>query len=258
MNFIKLSVFYDYLHSPTSWLHKIKTDIKFYISIIYLLVLPYTSLQYIILHLLFFIILYKSLYIPKNFRDFCQNMIILFLFFILISIDYNCKININDFQHDTIISINTLNIKKQILNYTYNIYISVSMLRILIINLIYLLFTKFLLLTTPYNKITQIISKKIKYSTFYSLDKISFKINIAAQFLHVIYKEIGIFKKAYIIRNSKCYSIYFFKDIVSVYYMIIKQLVLNIDNNSHYISNTLHSREIKSKYIYHRYDNNKK
>lgn len=76
------------------------------------------------------------------------------------------------------------------------------------------------------------------------LKNILFEIIIAAQFLKIIVKEIEAFKTAYKVRNISYKSKYISQEILLIYWLMIKKLILNIHRNAFNIANTLYSREI--------------
>lgn len=123
-------------------------------------------------------------------------------------------------------------------------YIPLSIIRLLSINFIYLFLIKFLLLTTHYEQIIKILIINLKHITPNSFQKISFEIIIAAQFLKIIVKEIKILKMAYKIRNPKSQHKYLSKEQLLTYWLLIRQLVLNIYQQTFNIADTLYSREI--------------
>lgn len=251
MNLMKSLIFHDYLYSPKSWLHQQSSQIKMYAVILQLLILPCLSLQYIFIFFFFCFYLYRSVCLHKNLKDYCQRIIILFTFFLFISIQYNTNItNKRLVQIYPIYHLHNINniFTKTISSYC--LYLPISIIRLLSINLIYLLLMKFLLLTTNYEQLINNILNHFKYLNIFSISKLKFEIMISTQFLKVIFKQIEEIKIAYLIRNIKSNRTYLFKDNLLICFFFIKQFLINAYDGINYISNTLYSREINCQKLY--------
>lgn len=256
MSFIKSSIFYEYLYSPKSWLHKQDNKFKIYIFFIQLFVLPYSSFIYLTLFSICISILYSFTYIPNNLKNYLKKMIIFFMFFLIINIEQEDISNYSILSNRKTIKISPLDkliVFKSKNKITFSqfsslsFYLPISIIRLLSIHIIYLFFIKILLLTTHYNQIIKIFLIKIKKSLKLQTKILNLEIMISSQFLNIICYQTEIIKIAYITRDVNLSLKYDIKENILIYICFIQQLVLNIYNNIYCISNTLYSREIKCK-----------
>lgn len=81
MNFLNFSLSYEYLYSPTSWLHKQNDKLKILIFLLQLTFLPFIATKYLPIFFILFIYLYSSTYISNHLKSYLNTIIILFLFF---------------------------------------------------------------------------------------------------------------------------------------------------------------------------------
>lgn len=125
----------------------------------------------------------------------------------------------------------------------FGFHISSSILRLVSINFIYIFLIKFLLLTTHYEKIIKILIIHIKSVTNNTLQKVSFEIVLAAQFLKIIIQEISALKIAYKIRSIKSQYKYLSRENIFIYWLLIKQVISNIYHHTSDVANMLYSRE---------------
>lgn len=254
MSFIKSSIFYEYLYSPKSWLHKQNNKFKIYACFIQLFFLPYSSFFY--LNLVFFILLllYNSINVPKSVKKYLKKMMIFFICFLLVNIEQK---NINDYNLIStrkifkVFPINNItlsyfnkeiSLKKVSSSYFY---LPVSIIRLLTINIVYLFVIKLLLLTTHHNNIIKCILVKIKKFIKSPEIILNLEIMISSQFLNIICYQIEVLKIAYITRNIKLTKKNNIKENIAIYIFFIKQLLLNISQNIYSISHALYSREVK-------------
>lgn len=259
MNFIKFSIFYEYLYSPISWSHKQNIQTKMVITIVQLILLPYIKLKYIFCIFMTCCYIYNFTYLPKNFKLYLKNTILLFTFFLLISIHSKNQSNNRSYNNAVIqiyplhalylLNINTCQRINELP--LYSLYIPLSILRLLSIHLVYLFLIKFLLLTTNYEQMIQIILRNIQSLTNHIPNQLKLEIMISSQFLKTIFKQIKILKIAYITRNIKLNKRYIIKHILTIYLLFIEQLIINIYHNIYSITNTLYCRETTYKNIKH-------
>lgn len=247
MSFIKSSIFYEYLYSPKSWLHQQNNKFKIYICFIQLFFLPYSSFIYLHLFCFSLFVLYNSIYVPNNVKNYLKRMIIFFLIFLIMNIEQK---DINNYK-----LINTRRIIKIFPSDKFRLdssecpssyfYLSRSIIRLLTINIVYLFFLKLLLLTTHYNEIIKFILVKIKRSLKLPAAILNLEVMLSSQFLNIICYQIEILKIAYITRNMKLHIKDSIKENISISIFFIQQLLINIHQSIYSISNTLYSREIK-------------
>lgn len=252
MDFIKFSIFYAYLYSPKNWLHKQHNTTKIYIFLISLTCLPYMPMKYIFVFFIGSICIYIYTYTPVQFNRYFYNIVSIFIFFILINIQQK-----NQITSEVMLSRNYTHIYPQnnyIIHYAQekNIffnqpyYLSISLIRLLVINLIYLFLMKFLLMTTNYEKIIQ------TYLTFFYkcinkfIERLTFEVKVAIQFLKITLKQLEIVKTTYITRSIQSQRRILSSKKIFAYFLCIQQLIVNIYNNINYISSTLYSREVHS------------
>lgn len=253
MNFIKFSVLYAYLYSPQSWLHKQNNTKKIYIFFIYLICLPYMPIKYICFFLIGLVYMYKSTYVPVQLNNYFYNITSVFMFFILINIQHKKNLIPELLIHKNYLQIYPLdNPFSSYLNYDqkYKIfpsqfyYLSKSLIRLLSINLLYLFWMKFLLLTTSYEKIIQIFLNHFKKYINSSTQRLAFEIQVAIQFLKIILKQLEVIRTAYIIRSIQLKKGPLCQNNLFIYFFCIQQLIINIYQSIYYITDTLYSREI--------------
>jgi len=254
MNFIKSSIFYDYLYSPKSWLHKQNNKIKIYICFIQLFFLPYSSFIYLTIFSISLLLLYNSTYVPNSIKNYLKRMIIFFIIFLIINIEQRDLTKYNQVSHRQTLQIFPLNkftlfngkngLKSSRFSSLY-FYLPISIIRLLTINIIYLFFIKILLLTTHYNEIIKFILVKIKKHLKTPATILNLEVMISSQFLNIICYQIEILKIAYITRDIKLNMRHSIRESILTCILFIEQLILNIYQSIYTTSNTLYSREIK-------------
>lgn len=254
MNFIKSLIFYDYLYSPQSLLHKQNNKLKIYIYFIQLLFLPYISLKYLTIFFIILSILYKFIYIPANLKNYLCKITLFFIIFLIISIEKKNIISCNLNNNRKVLLIYPLKITNF---YTDNFYLSfnriplfsfylpISIIRLLSINFLYLIILKLLLLTTHYHQIIKIILAHLKKYTNFSTKILKLELLISSQFLNIICYQIEIIKTIYITRNIRLCIKYNLKENLYMYFYFVQKLLSSIYENIDYISHTLYGREIK-------------
>ena len=248
MSLIKLLVFYDYLYSPKSWLHKLSSQIKMHTIILLLLILPYMPLQYIAIYFFLCAYLHRFIYIHKHLKMYYKSIVLLFTFFLCISIQYSpinttkrliqiCPLNYFNINNNILVN--------QILSCCF--YLPASVVRLLSINIVYLFLMKLLLLTTIYEELVNHILNYLKYLVNSSTNQLKFEVMISAQFLKAILKHIEKIRIGYLIRNIRFNKWYIFKDNLYINFFFLQQLLFSMYNKVKDISNTIYSREINYK-----------
>lgn len=251
MNFILLSISYEYLYSPTSWLHRQSSKRKIYFVFLQLALLPYASLKYMCALLIFFAYLCRSVYIPKSLRSYFRKVIGLFVFFLCINARHSTDFGSKTTSSQKIVRIYLLGnqdlsgINSALVNQTsaYSLWLQLSVMRLLSIYLIHIFLIKFLLLTTCYDRIVKIILSSIRYLIKPSKGKLIFEILICSQILKTIFKQAQIIKTAHLIRNLEIRDCSLKKHILA-HLFSVRQLLANTYYITDHISNSLHSREI--------------
>ncbi len=254
MSFIKSSIFYEYLYSPKSWLHKRNNKFKIYISFIQLFFLPYSSCIYWILLCIGLLVLYNLTYLPNSIKHYLKRMTIFFIIFLIINIERKNIHNYNLVNTRKTLQIYPLN--KFTLLHSNNelestkfsslyFYLPISIIRLLTINIVYLFFIKILLLTTHYNEIIEFILVKIKKHLKTPIIILNLEVMLSSQFLNIICYQIELLKIAYRTRDIKLNIRHNIKENIVIYLLFIQQLLSNIYESMYSISNTLYSREIE-------------
>ena len=240
MNFIQSSILYNYLYSPKSWLHNKSTITKVFTIFCGLIYLPYMSIHQISFILLFLLCLYKSIKIPNLINKNIKKMALIFLFFIIINIQDESTLTISLLTERQYLQIYPLDNSTQ----SFPKYlISLSFIRLLSIHFISLVVIKLLLMTTLYENILFLFFNYLYRRSGQIYQKIFFEINIAIEFIHLIFKQLEIIKYSYILRFLR-----FSKNIprrvhLTVYFLCIKQLIINIEKQIYIISEILYGRE---------------
>ena len=248
MSLIKLLIFYDYLYSPKSWLHKPSSQTKIYTIILLLLTLLYMPLHYIAIYFFLCVYLHKFIYIHKHLKNYYKKTTLLFTFFLCISIQHN-PINttkrliqigpVNYFNSSNNTLVNQI--------FSCSFYLPVSVVRLLSISIIYLFLMKLLLLTTIYEELINHILNHFKNLINSSKNQLKLEVMISTQFLKAIFKHIEEIRISYLIRNIQFNEWYWFKDNLYISVFFLQQLLLSIYYTVKYISNTIYSREINHK-----------
>lgn len=259
MNISQLSNNYQFLYSPKSWLHVKKTDHKTCFFFLLLFILPYIHLRYIVILFTLTLLLFKSVNLPIKVQ---KNLCITALFFLLtlsISTYYTTKNTNCDNISNHIIKIQPLHlidrfIEKEnvfIKRFTRTqFYLSFSICRIVTISLTYLFTMKILLLTTNYEEIILLFSNHRNSFIFIQTLYIPFTVVLSSQFLKIIFTQIDILKVSYLIRGMKFKKSSYFRIILLIYVILIRNFFVSLYTNIELITQTLHSRDISGEYLY--------
>ena len=251
MTLIQSSILYNYLYSPTSWLHQQSTSIKVCAFLFFLIYLPYTSLYKIFYLSIILLIFYSSINIPKIIVKDINNIAMIFLFFTITNIQNEFTLTSNILMERDYIQIYPLRapIFRQI--HIYNLvilsnsyFISTSFIRLLSINLISLLIMKLLLLTTLYESLLLFFFKYLYKIPNKFCKKFFFEINIAIEFIQVIFKQLETIQYSYMIRFLQLNKKLSYHEYLTIYFFCLRQLIVNIQKQIYFLAESLYSREI--------------
>nr|YP_009502167.1 hypothetical protein [Porolithon onkodes]ASB29768.1 hypothetical protein [Porolithon onkodes] len=241
MNFIQSSILYNYLYSPKNWLHDQSTITKVFTVFCSLICLPYVAIDIIIAIVLFFLCLYKLIKVPDPMNKNIKKVALIFLFFTIINIQNESTLTISLLTERQYIRICPLdNFIQPFPKYL----ISLSFIRLLSIHFISLTVIKLLLMTTLYENILLLFFNYLHKKSNQIYQKVFFEINITIEFIQVIFKQLEIIEYSYILRFLEFNKNISSKVLLTIYFLCIKQLILNIKKQIQIISETLYSRNI--------------
>ena len=251
MTFIQSSILYNYLYSPISWLHQQPISIKIYFFFFYLIYLPYTSLNKIFYLFIIFFVFYLSINVPKIIVKNIKNLAIVFLFFTITNIQNEFTLTSKILANRNYIQIYPLKISiltqinidnLAILSNTY--FLSTSFIRLLSINFISLLIMKLLLLTTLYENLLLFFFKYLYKIPNKFYKKFFLEINIAIEFIQVIFKQLEAIQYSYVIRFLQLKKDLSYQEYLTIYFFCLRQLMTNIQQQVYFVAESLYSREI--------------
>lgn len=252
MNFVKLSTSYEHLYSPKSWLHFQDKRLKMTAVLIQLICLPVISLKHILIVFLTALLLYRSINIPKSLRKYFRKNIMIFTFFLLISIKKYSESSINKADNRHILQVYPLNcLNEQSVNAVKQpgnsfFYLHTSILRLIAIHSIYLILVRCLLLTTSYEDIVKMALMGQIYSWDYSNTKFIFTTMASSQFLKIIFKEMENMRVSCILRNINIGQLNLLKAAFIISTSFLRQLAIRTRINIFTITSSLYNRDIKS------------
>nr|YP_009497946.1 Ycf92 [Gracilaria changii]ART65210.1 Ycf92 [Gracilaria changii] len=240
MNLVHNFLLNQYIQSPKTWLHKLKSSSKTYFLFIYLYTILYTHEKYIIVSIClhFMLILYIK-NINNNYNKLLPH--ILYIFSILI---YIMIILIES-------SFNMIIIR---LLYIYYFFIFVLnkyllQLRPFLILIHYFFTLKIIFLTTTYEDITFSFFKLFEIYKNNTINQIIFISIFASQALESI-----ILKIQYILLTIKIKKVTkLFKFKCYIYLYLISKFIQDIYNNTYIISSVLYTKEFNNNCIYYLY-----
>ena len=251
MTLIQSSILYNYLYSPRSWLHRQPTSVKICSFLFYLIYSPYISLDKIFYLSIIFFVFYMSVNIPKTIIRNINNITMIFLFFTITNIQdkstLTSKILINrnyiQIYPSRALIFTQRNIDSlTILSNAY--FISTSFIRLLSINFISLLVMKLLLLTTLYENLLLFFFKFLYKFPNKFRKKVFFEINIAIEFIQIIFKQLETIQYSYMIRFLQFKKKISYQEYLTIYFFCLKQLMINIQKQVYSLAESLYSREI--------------
>jgi hypothetical protein len=252
MNFVKLSTSYEHLYSPKSWLHFQDKRLKMTAVLIQLICLPVISLKHILIVFLAALLLCRSINIPKSLRKYFRKNIMIFTFFLLISIKKYSVSSINKADNRHILQVYPLNcLNEQSVNAVRQpgnsfFYLHASVLRLIAIHSIYLILVRCLLLTTSYEDIVKIALMGLIYSQDYSNVKFIFIIMASSQFLKIIFEQMENMRVSCILRNINISQVNLLKITFVIFTSLLRQLAIKTRISIFTIASSLYNRDIES------------
>ena len=218
--------YHQYLYSPQSWLHANQNNYKIFCIFLQLLLIPYFSSVNIIIVLILWITILKSINMPRSkWLDLQQLCFLGLCLFLLLTY---C----------------TLNKKLNISAVFYSFPISWPIWRILSISVTYIIIIKLFLLTTYYEEIIYAIFYNSKLTNkIYSLD-ICFMVMISLQITHMLFLEIKQKCLAYRLRGEIQNRNNLLVNSFGEYQLVSKILLYSLLSHVHYINQSLYSRTI--------------
>nr|QJF58685.1 hypothetical protein [Corallina officinalis] len=257
IQFLELSNYDQYLYSPKSLLHSDKKDYKIFHFFLQLLLLPFMPFLYILLVLVICILVFILINIPSSVKNSFKNFFLFLLCIMSINLYHITQIRLNNphILDNSLIKIKPLDLFASFVNITnpltykalnFCFYLSLPMLRLFSISIIYLFIVRILLLTTYYEKIINLLIYKIKFlQKIISIEK-KFFILLSSQFLKIIFIDLDKIKISYLIRSINYNNYRMIGN--SIY--IIRYILKNLYKNTNYITYSLYSRAVNSKYLY--------
>nr|YP_010197169.1 hypothetical protein LK098_pgp117 [Crassiphycus crassissimus]UAD84973.1 hypothetical protein [Crassiphycus crassissimus] len=235
MNLMQNFLLDKYIHSPKTWLHKVKSRYKTYFMFIYLYVILYTDekniASNICLYLMFFLYFQNINNNYKNFLFHISYIVCILIYIIIILIELLSNIYIIQLSY-----------VYYCLIYIFNKYI--LQLRILLIIVHYFFTINIIFLATTYEDVTFSFFELLKKYQNNKANKIIFISTFASQALANITKKIRYMLLT--IRIKKITKLFKFK----YYIYLISKLIQEIYNDIYRISTTLYTRELNDNLIY--------
>ena len=259
MNLFELSSFQQYLYNPSCWLHKITSNIKSSIILLYLFLLFYSSVNLLIRFNCYLIIIPLTLSISREFiyRFYSQFLISYFVvFIILIGIDNGHGSNVikNDyallsanFYCKYLINKNTLLcIKSYKIVIRIHIVVSLYIIRFLLISVFSFTLYKLLLLTTYTKDILFYYGRYIVYSCSTTWNNILFILILSSEWIYLFERKIKNFFITYQLRNMKFIFLYDYIIILKISGIGINTIIQLISIDTKFIIHSMYAREIFS------------
>nr|YP_010195733.1 hypothetical protein LK100_pgp117 [Crassiphycus birdiae]UAD83130.1 hypothetical protein [Crassiphycus birdiae] len=237
MNLMQNFLLDKYIHSPKTWLHKLKSRYKTYFMFIYLYVILYTDEKHIAsnicLYLMFFFYFKNRNNNHKNFLFHISYIacIVIYITIILKTIEL--------LSHIYIIQLSYI---YYFLIYIFNKYI--LQLRILLIIVHYFFTINIIFLVTTYEDVTFSFFELLKKYQNNKANKIIFISTFASQALANITKKIRYMLLT--IKIKKITKLFKFK----YYIYLISQLIQEIYSDIYRISTVLYTRELNDNLIH--------
>ncbi len=244
MNFIELYASCNYLHSPKNWLHFQNSIAKFYIIQIKLICLLFISLKHILFLFIVLLVLHQSINIPRQIKNCMHKSIVISIIFLFVSIKQHKKHEINELDRRCIWKIYPFNRLNKGSIVTVNtlknscLYLPMSIVRFIVIHLIYLVLIRFLLLTTKHESITKTLLGKSQHAKDCNNMQFIFGTMTSSQFLKVIFERLEAMRISFIFRASGLNYKGALKENLALYISFLSQLLIDINDSMFTISNT--------------------
>ena len=198
-----------------------------------------------------FFAFYLSINVPKIIMKNIRNLATIFLFFTITNIQdqftlvSDILVDRNYIQiYPLRISIFTQIDNDRLAALSSSYFISTSFIRLLSINFISLLIMKLLLLTTLYENILLFIFKYLYKIPGKFCRKIFFEINIAIEFVQIIFKQLETVKYSYLIRFLQFKRKISYQEYLTIYFFCFRQLMINMQKHIYFFAESFYSREI--------------
>jgi hypothetical protein len=259
INLFELSSFQQYLYNPRSWLHKITSNIKSCIILLYLFLLFYSSVNLLVWINCYLIIIPLTLSISREFiyRFYSQLLISYCVVFImLIGIDNghdsnviknDCALLSANFYFKYLINKNTLLcIKSYHIVIRIHILVSLYIIRLLLISVFSFTLYKLLLLTTYTKDILSYYGRYIVYSFSTTWNNILFILILSSEWIYLLEIKIKNFFMTYQLRNMKFIFLYDYIIVLKVFEIGINTVIQLISIDTKCIIHSMYAREIFS------------
>lgn len=248
MNLLKELIFYDYLYSPKHWLHKQQNVFKNLTIFIPLITLPYLSSWQLFLFIIFYLFVHEQINLSAKLTSYIYKIAFIVSLFTVLGIQNQQQIlKQENYNRHYILIYNQIDFleKKTIYNFYLFYGFPLSLIRLSQIYFLYLIMMKILVLTTHQRDILNCLFISFKRNMKWSIPKLIFEIQIALNFLNIILKQIEIMQVGYSKRSLFHETLLYNKDYLIVLFFDLQQLIKNIYNYIHNISNTLYHNEIR-------------
>lgn len=258
MNFSQLSNNYQFLYSPKSWLHVRNKHYKILYIFLQLIIVPYISLQYMIIIFITTLIFFKFINLPIRVQINIYTTAVFFLLALANSMYYTTKHVKHNYINKDIIKIKPFNSLEKLIYINHNtfkklvqyeLYLLRSISRLIMIALIYLFTIKIFLLTTNHEEIIALLGQN-DITTIIQKPGISFTVALSSQFLKIIFMYIDKLQVAYLIRGIKITEDNFFKKTILVYFFLLNPFLIIFHSNVQFIVKTLYSRDLSNQDLY--------
>jgi len=227
MNLLKLSLHYQYLYSPVSFIHRIKYNYKIFYFFLQLLFVPYLSWNSTLLIIFTNILIFVSINIPKKEYQYlkilngCLGILCFLLYFAQFVFIHN---NIVDF--------------------CLHKFLSLPINKLIGVCIAYFYIIKLCLLTTHYEiVISKFFSNKIIINKIFST-QIYFMIILSSQFIQITLNQLHKKQIAYLIRGKKHLAFYKNTQIFNIYKLLLVVFIKSIYQHVNFINHSLYSRDI--------------
>lgn len=249
MNFIELSISYEYLYSPKSWLHFESDTIKINLLFLQLICLPFTPLRYIVIIFIVLFCVYKSIKIPKYLKNYFYKSILLFIALLLLSIKNGSQLKKYKLNNKQVWRVYPFCYLSRVNTATVDefrssfLYLQVSVLRFISIHAIYLIIVRYFLLTTKQESLAKTLLTASPIKNLSDI-KFIFIIMTSSQFLKIVFKQLKQVKTSY---NLRCMKInqYNVRAISIVLTSFLEELLVILDYNIWSPAYALQNRDIK-------------
>nr|YP_009297751.1 hypothetical protein Kuma_051 [Kumanoa americana]AOM67485.1 hypothetical protein Kuma_051 [Kumanoa americana] len=262
INLFELTFYQDYLYSPNTWLHKLTSYSKVFITVLYLACLPFTSLFFLLLINCYFITLSFTLLIPSLFFNRLYKQ--LFMAFIILSVlcislnerhskhliklNYTISTTNNSYVYQLLTNVMKCNEKQvfKIYKITFQIQIllSIKIMRFFLLIASCLLIHKLLVITTRSKDIVLTYFICFLYCFPFINKDIFFILILSEECISLFEKRIKNMQMSILLRGNKLSLLNYYLRIIELYMIGFNMLYKMIFIDVQTISYSLYSREI--------------